>query len=62
MRKLQQAEKAPQIPFSAWAMKANPVSSEEKSKLLLYKGAHSTGKLILEQGQFDFKVIIINLI
>ena len=30
-------------------------AAEEKSKLLLHKGKHSTGKLKLEEGEFDFQ-------
>ena len=30
-------------------------AAEEKSKLLLHKGKHSTGKLKLDEGEFDFQ-------
>ena len=42
---------------AALASAANPTasSSEEKSRLLMRKSAHSTGRLVLGPNEFDFK-------
>ena len=43
------------LPAFQQAVNISKETSEEKSKLLLHKGKHSTGKLKLEEGEFDFQ-------
>ncbi len=55
MKRSQSQGFAPLSLHAGFQAVSNSNAAEEKSKLLLYKGEHSTGKLKLAEGEFDFQ-------